>query len=152
MESDEVMTMAPRLSDLLERIRPAGAPGAATETSTRRERDAADEIADVAAVLADAEHDAGALVAQARSEATALVDEAHRRAGRIRAGMHGRAAAEAARLATELDTEDRAERDRLTAVADAEIARLRADAERRGEPLVRHALGAVWAAVPGSQP
>lgn len=135
--------MATRLSDLLERIRPAGAPGAATETTTQRERDAATEVAGVAAAIADAEQAAAEVVARARRAAADVVQEGEQQARQIRADLPDRVAAEGAAIATQGPQGDDAEA-RLAVETDQRIAALRADAGRARPALVTQAVAAVW--------
>ncbi len=82
-----------RLSDLLERVRPAGAPGASAEGETRHARDVAQrDLAEVAAALAQFAVEADETVATARAEVVEIDREADRRAQAIRAGRADRLA------------------------------------------------------------
>jgi hypothetical protein len=80
--------MAPSLSELLERFRPAGAPGAPGRGRGEEPEDLrARELADVLAILERFDTEAAAIVAGAEREAADRVAEAARRAGVIRAEL-----------------------------------------------------------------
>ena len=139
--------MAPRLSELLERIRPAGTPGAPSE-GERQRRDArrADEIAKVTAVLAALEAEADAVVAEAVQEADRLHSDASRHVQEIAARLPDRIAvaeAEAARLREDLD---QIEVEKLRDDAAESIAHLRERADVEIPRLVDEIVEVVWSA------
>lgn len=125
--------MGVQLSELLERIRPAGAPGAPSEGDRQRRRDdRAKELATIAAILADFELEADDVVAAARAEADLLRTRGEQRAHELHSAIAERVAvaeAETARNhtghgdAAQAETRHTAERDiaALRARADAEI-------------------------------
>jgi len=137
------------LSELLERIRPAGAPGAPTEGELQRRRDhRAGEIAPITAILASFEADAEALVTSAQAEADHLRSEGRRRTDEIRLGLADRVAlaeAQAAQIFEERHGDDTA---RLRGEAAQAIDHLneRADAEIPG--LVDEVIGLIWSQIP----
>ncbi|MEZ5094371.1 hypothetical protein [Nocardioides sp.] len=142
--------MASRLSELLERIRPAGAPGAAEDHTTRRAAGAAEELAALRAVLATAEAEAAEIVANATTGAAALEARADARAQQLRDATADRAATAAARAAAEAagpDPELAEIRRRATERTDL----LRSHAESRVPELVAQVVDDLWllAAAPG---
>ena len=139
--------MPSRLSDLLERIRPAGAPGAATEATTQRARAAAEEIGAVTVVLAGFDEAARDVVAAARAEAVTIRAAAEHEARRIAAERPDRVAeASSAQVVPPAGAEDE-EPARLAIEAQRRIAELRAATGARADPVVRDALAAVWGMV-----
>ncbi len=77
-----------RLSELLERIRPSGTPGAPSEGQQQRiDADRAEELAELAEVLRQYEEEADALVAAANERASGRVQAAEREARQIRSGL-----------------------------------------------------------------
>lgn len=140
--------MPPRLSELLERIRPAGTPGAPTEGEEQRQQvDRAREVAGIAAVLAAFEQEADAVIAAATTRATKLVHDAEREARQIRAAVPDRMATARAAAVREHQRRDEAEQARLEAQIAAEVAHLESRAAERIPKLVAAASHAVWAIV-----
>lgn len=141
--------MAPRLSEILERIRPAGAPGAPTEGEFQHRLDRrADEIATLTAVLASFEAEADAVVARARAEADRLRSEAQRRVHEIAASLPDRVAVAEARAAHLLEERDQVEHERIRSEAAATISNLQARAEVQIPALVEEAMAMIWSQVP----
>ncbi len=134
--------MARRLSELLERIRPAGTPGAPADASSQREQAALDEIADVVALLADFETEADAVIADAHRQAATLRSDAARAAQRIRAEIPDRVAVAQASWTAAAERRSGAAAEQLAEDARAQIAVLRArpDIDR----LVDDAVAALW--------
>ena len=134
--------MTVRLSELLERIRPAGAPGAPADARPQRERAALDEIAEIAALLVDFEAEADAVVAEAHEHAATIRAGAKRTAQEIRAGTPDRVAAARAgwTAADEARTDTIAEQ--IAVDAGAEVAALweQADIDR----VVDEAVASLW--------
>ena len=141
--------MAPRLSELLERIRPAGAPGAPTEGELQHRLDRrADEIATLTTVLASFEAEADAVVARARAEADRLRSEAQRRVHEIAASLPDRVAVAEARAAQLLEERDQVEHERIRSEAVATISTLQTRAEVQIPALVEEAMAMIWSQVP----
>lgn len=137
-----------RLSELLERIRPAGAPGAPTEGEEQREHfDRNQEIADIAAALDEFEAEAGLLVAAASAAATELGRNAERRAREIRATVPDRVATVQATAAQNHERRDQAEQSQVADQTRTEIARLETQAAALIPPLVATATDTIWAIV-----
>lgn len=89
-----------RLNDLLDRVRPAGAPGASAEGETRHADDVAQrELTEVAAALAQFAVEAEEIVAVARTEVTEIERNAQHRVQQIRAGRADRLARASAAVA-----------------------------------------------------
>jgi hypothetical protein len=126
--------MPTRLSELLERIRPAGAPGAPHEGERQRQADdRAGEITDVLELLVDFEAEARTVLADGHKEADRVRSNAHRRAATGRASLPdlmARAEAEAAHR-DDRGLDDREETIRQRADEDIERLEARADAEIR---------------------
>ena len=137
--------MVLRLSELLERVRPAGAPGAPTEGDLQR-RDAAEaeELADLAAVLRAFDDEADGVVAAARTEAARIRSDAEQRASRIRVELPDRIAAAQATTVEEHHRLDEDTRERVVADAQAQTEQLRRDFERRMPATVDRVIALVW--------
>jgi vacuolar-type H+-ATPase subunit H len=136
-----------RLSELLERIRPAGAPGAAAEGDEQHRRHILDaEVADIARVLAAFEQEADQLVADARKEADQLHQEGDRRAEQIRAGLADRVAVAQAAAIERQQTDS--EHDSIVESTRRDAERLRADAAARLPELVDTVLRSIWSNLP----
>ena len=144
--------MATRLGEILERIRPAGAPGAPTEGEFQKRHDrSADEIAAIAAVLAAFEAEADAVVDEARAEAKRLHAQAERRVHEITSALPDRVAVAESRAAHRHEEADRAQIDRVRNEAAETIADLQARAAARTPMLVQEAMAAIWSQVsPGA--
>ncbi len=141
--------MPPRLSELLERIRPAGAPGAPTEGEQQREEvDRAREIADIASTLTVFEEEADSAVAAAADHAAELRRDAERQARQIRSGVADRIAASRTAAVQGYEQRIEAEQAQVTEQIATEIARLKARAEVRIPPLVDAAMQTIWSIVP----
>ncbi|MEU8123864.1 hypothetical protein AB0C21_34590 [Spirillospora sp. NPDC049024] len=132
----------PALQDLLQRFRPAGAPGPAAAAPAER-RPVEDELEPVFARLAEAEEDRRRVVAAAHDRARGLTEAAREeaaglveRARAAAAGVRASAAAEALRAAEE-------EGEALRAAAEDEARRVREAAATRLDGLVARAMGFV---------
>lgn len=99
----------PRARDLLERFRPAGAPGGATAAGmpTDRVADAEAELAPVLAALAPTQSECAAIVATARAEAAALIARAKEQARSLDETTRQRLPAERAAAAARAVAADR---------------------------------------------
>jgi vacuolar-type H+-ATPase subunit H len=134
--------MVVRLSELLERIRPIGTPGAPADATPQREQAALDEIAAVSALLAAFEAEADAVVAAARQQAVGVRSEADRAAQQIRADIPDLVAV--ARTGLTTGAEQRADEtvERLAADADRQVAALGSQA--RIDRVVDDVVEALW--------
>lgn len=140
--------MPTRLSELLERIRPAGAPGAPSEGELQQHLDRrAGEIAAITDLLDGFEAEAGAVADEARARAERLEAQSERRVREIVSGLPDRVAVAEARAARHLEEADRAEIQGIGSAADATIAHLRARGEDRIPQLVDEAIATIWSQV-----
>ncbi len=134
--------MARRLSELLERIRPAGTPGAPADATPQRAQAALDEIADVAALLSEFEAEADAVVAAARREAATIRSSAAQAAQRIRDEVPDRVAVAQARSTVAAEQSSGTAAEQIVADAEAEVEALLA---RPGiDRIVDEAVAALW--------
>jgi hypothetical protein len=134
-----------RLSELLERIRPAGSPGAPTEGERQRRRDdRATEIADLARLLASFADESAARVEAAQEEAARLRRSGQTRAAEVHAGLSGRVAVAVARVTEHHQDLDRNDEARIRQEADREIARLHARADAEIPHLVDRTMQVIW--------
>lgn len=119
----------PQLRDILDRFRPAGAPGAAGRAGVPRDRasELAAELDPVLTMLADTDAECGRIVARAEHEARRIAELARDQAAAIAAEAQQRA--EAARSAA-------AERVLVAAQADARAAATAAAEQVRGRPRI----------------
>jgi len=128
----------PRISDLLDRFRPAGAPGPAVVAGVPADRRAAaqEELLPVFAAMADVERECAAL----REAARAAAEECTVRAARDAAGLLRRAREDAVALRAQMAARLRAagedELTRLVARAGDEAAAVRARTAQRLPALV----------------
>ena len=136
-----------RLSELLERIRPAGAPGAAAEGDEQHRRSILHaEIADVDRVLDDFEREADQLVVTARHEAEQIRQDGERRAEQIRSSLADRLAV--ARAGGTESNDSDAEREAIVETTRHDAERLRLDAGTRIPALADTIVESIWAALP----
>ena len=136
--------MQGRLSELLERIRPAGSPGAPTEGEQTRRADHDDELTDVKAVLSDFEHEARALLDRARDDAARIGRVGAQRSRAIRATLPEQVA-QAETQAEEANEAFGAEAESaLTAETARQLALLRQRADERLPGLVEQAVELLW--------
>jgi cell division septum initiation protein DivIVA len=140
----------PELRDFLDRFRPAGAPGAAARVSVPadRDRELADELTPVLALLDDthdeyarilalAEDEAGHITAAARTRAAVIMTDADERANAARDAA-ARELVEAARVQAELAVASAGqEAARISGLADSRIPAL---AERAIRQITRLGL------------
>jgi len=137
--------MPSRLTELLERIRPAGAPGAAAtgEQATDTGRDI--ELADVAAVLAEFEAEVDDIEADAHARTREVRREADRTAESITAEIPDRVAVARAEAARDEERRGHVETARLTDEARRDADRRRAAALAGLDDLVASAVARIWA-------
>lgn len=134
-----------RLVDLLDRIRPTGAPGALGDTTLPGDRAADRELTELRTRLLAIDDEAAAVLEAAHRRADEVVTEAHEAARRRRATIPDRVAtAEGEEEAREQRTTDRAVTARQQEADDAITARRQAF-ERASDRLVAAAVSAVWA-------
>ena len=142
--------MVLRLSELLDRIRPAGAPGTPAAAVPQRDVVAREETARVVDVLAEFEAEVDALLACARVEADAIAAEADRTARQIRNELPDRVAVARADVA---DDAERAHADAIARVGDdaeAEAATIRAAADAGA--IAQRVIAVIWDAVGEERP
>lgn len=134
-----------RLSELLERLRPSGTPGAPTQGEQQRQREVQEhEIAAVSAKLRALEAEADQVIAQGRAEAERLRHDGERRAQLVRAQLPDRIAT--ARAAAVRQDEDHGEGEIADVGRNAkrDIARIEADAETRVPQLADTVVATIW--------
>lgn len=133
------------LSELLDRIRPVGAPGAPDEGERLRDADReAQEYVEIAALIRTFENEAEAVVAAARAEAGQHRRRADERIAEIRAGLPDRIATA---RATTLETEHQRsaeEQAQLSADTAVEIARIQECADTEVARLAQAAIELIW--------
>ena len=141
--------MVMRLSELLERIRPIGTPGAPADATPQREQAALDEIAGISVFLAAFEAEADALIAAAQQQAAGIRSEAERAAQRIRDDVPDLVAV--ARTGWTTTVEQRADEtvERLAAAADEQVAALGAHAQI--DRVVDDVVDALWQLAGGAK-
>ena len=136
-----------RLSELLERIRPAGTPGAPTEGAQQHLRDLQDrEIADINVLLREFEAEADQALAAAHEEAARLRSEGERQAHRLRAGLPDRVAVAQAAAAQRSTHRSGAELEEVVDNADRAVAQIRSQSTDRMPALVDAVVAMIWSA------
>lgn len=143
--------MVPRLSELLERIRPAGTPGAPTEGELQR-RDArrAEETASVTEIVAGFEAEAEAVIVEARAITDRLLGDARHRARGIAGRLPDHLAEAEAEASQTRGHRDEAETEHVRAEADRAISTLRDRAEVEIPRLVDETIEVIWSEVPST--
>ncbi len=136
--------MASRLTELLERIRPAGAPGAAAPGVRRGDEARAAEVARAAQLLAENEAEADGVVAEATAQAAAMRGRTDREIESITAQVPERVAV------AESEATQREERRGATAAKEVDEG-ARCEAQRRRDAamarmgeLVDSAVRQIW--------
>lgn len=136
-----------RLSELLERIRPAGAPGGAADGEQSLEQLAAVEIVELVDLLRAAEAEADLTLSRARQRAQRIRDEADEQVRRIRDDLPDRVAA-AHVAGASLPTRQRdAELSRIADQTRRQIERLDAQAVTELPRIVDTAMAHIWHAL-----
>jgi hypothetical protein len=140
--------MVSRLTELLERIRPAGSPGAPTEGERSQYRERREtELAALIRVLHEFEAEAAAVVSSAEARAVEIRRDADTEARRVRAGIPQLVAgAESARDQLDMPA-DVAERNRIAEQSTTEIERLHSAADERIPALVDAVVDLIWSSV-----
>jgi flagellar biosynthesis/type III secretory pathway protein FliH len=135
----------PRVSDLLDRFRPAGAPGPAGAAGVPAGRGAAaqEEPGPVFAALSTVEHQCAALGEAARTAARELTEQAQREAAELIRRAQADAEAERAQAAARLRTAAEDELAGLVARAEAEAREIRERTAHRLPALVELVLAHV---------
>ncbi len=137
--------MVLHLSELLERIRPAGTAGAPTEGEVQRRDDRrAAEIENLTAILTSFETEADAIIATARNKADQLHSRGHSRAQDIATALAERMAVAETEAAHRLEQRDRVETERLQSQTELTISQVRAQAETRTPSLVEEIMEVIW--------
>lgn len=133
----------PAIHDVLQRFRPAGAPGPAAAVPADRRAALEEELAPVFTGLEDAEADWRRIVSEARDRARVLEETARAEAAGLVEQARSAAAGERASAEAEVrhaaEGEDRA----LLSAADDEANRIRTVASSRLDGLVARAVGLV---------
>lgn len=134
-----------RLSELLERIRPAGTPGAPTDGEVQRREDRrAAEIETITAILSSFETEADTIIATARNRADQVRSEGHSSALETAASVPDRMAMAEAESARVLEQRDRVETELLRSQTELTISQLRAQAQARTPLLVEEVMELIW--------
>lgn len=134
------------LRDLLERIRPAGAPGAPADGARPADHARSAELAEVRALLEELDAAADAIVDAGRRRADELEREALAEARSIRAALPDRIARIAESDTGSADDLARSELDRLAGETARSIEQRRLAVETHGDEIVRAALDVIWSA------
>ena len=139
-----------RLNDLLDRVRPAGAPGASAEGETHHAEDVAQrELTEVAAALDQFAVEAEEIVAAARADVVEIEQDAERRVQQIRAGRADRLARASTSVPERSDGDDDDDDDpqRILNASRAEVERERARAKQEIPRLANAAVEVIWSDV-----
>lgn len=137
--------MVVRLSELLERIRPAGTPGAAGESAGRQATE--EEIVPLVAVLRDFDEEADRVRDEAHRRADEALADAERRARRVRGELTDRVAIAGGESAKPVDSRGEDECRRVSAEARDTIERRRRRADAVRAEWVDRIVTAIWSAV-----
>ena len=145
--------MVLRLSELLERIRPSGAPGASSEGEQQHHlEDLNRETIDVAPVLAGFEAEVEAVLAAAHEEAERVRQNGEQQARHIQLGLSDRIAVARSAAARQHDQVGLEELARITRDSTAEVARLQATAIAQAPRLVDAAMETIWSSLTPDPP
>ena len=136
--------MASRLTELLDRIRPAGTPGAPSDPVPRHEQAVAAELAGLATVLAGFDAEVDDILADARAEAERLRVEAERRAQQLRGDLPDRIAVAEATALDSTPEHDDPDGERFERECDEQVRRIRARASALAPELVERAIAVIW--------
>jgi len=136
--------VASRLTELLERIRPAGAPGAAATGVRMADEARAAEIEHVWELLAEYEAEADDVIAGATAEAAAMRRRADREVESIRARIADRVAIAEAEATQRQERRGAAAASEVHEQARREAQRRRAAAAARMDELVDAAIRSIW--------
>jgi len=146
--------MAGPRSSVLDRFRPAGAPGGAAPAGVPVDRSAAvaAELTAVFAQLADTEREAERIRAEGRAEAERVRQAAAQRAAAVVADAHQRAEAERAAAAADRQRAALEEEQRILAEATAEGQRVRVVSEQRMPQYVDRVVAVARGLLDGERP
>lgn len=134
-----------RLSELLERLRPAGTPGAPTEGEQQRRHELREhEIAAVSAKLRTFEAGAEQVVAAGHAEAERLRSEGEQRVHAIRAQLPDRIAIARAEAVQQDEERGTSEITDVERDAEQEIARIEAAADTQVPQLADAVVATLW--------
>ena len=141
-----------RLSELLERLRPAGTPGAPTEGEQQRRHEQQErEIAALSLTLRGFEAEAEQLLAAAHAEADRLRSEGEQRVHAIRAQLPDRIAIARAEAAQQDEERGTSEITDVERDAEQEIARIAAIADTQIPQLADAVVATIWSTLAASQ-
>ena len=141
--------MPARLSELLERIRPAGTPGAPSEGEQQRlQFDHDHEIAEIVRILVEFEKEADAIVAAANDQAASLAGDAERQARQIRSGLPDQLAKAQVAVTHAHDERGTAEQRSIEAEKASAVLELNARAATLIPELQDAAMNIIWSIVP----
>jgi hypothetical protein len=137
-----------RLSELLERIRPAGAPGAASEGEQQLRRENREkELADLIAALHHPEQAAADLLADTQQQVELLQTETSRSIAKQRADLPEQLAVQRTVTSGTADANLDDECDRILRQASEEADRINQQAAAGTPSLVTAALDSIWTTV-----
>ncbi len=140
-----------RLSELLERLRPSGTPGAPTEGEQQRRHEQQEhEIAALTMTLRGFEAEADQLLAAGHAEADRLRSEGEQRAHAIRAQLPDRIAIARAEAVQQDEQRGPSEITDVERDAEQEIARIGAVADTRIPQLADAVVATIWSTLVAS--
>jgi vacuolar-type H+-ATPase subunit H len=140
--------MVLRLSELLERIRPAGTPGASSRGDDDGARASADEIRKIAEALASFEAEADRQISEASDRASEIRQDAEREASHMLAGLPDRVATARASASQLPEQECEDELARIVDQTSRDLELLDARAASEMPRLVEAAMAVIWSALP----
>jgi len=142
-----------RLSEVLERIRPAGAPGASAEGAGRREQDRFEnDTAAIAAALAEFEAEASRVIEAARYEAAEIRVQAEHRTRQITSELPDQIAVAMASAKERHLTGSDEELARARNESLSEVGRLRAQTAEGTDRLIDAVVNTIWSVLPPTPP
>jgi hypothetical protein len=138
--------MPMRLSELLERIRPAGTPGAPSEGELQRRDDRrAAELEAIVAILSSFEAEADTVIETAQAEAGRIRRQGEDRTQEITAAVSDLIAVAEAEAAHRLEQHDQVELNQLLSQTEQTISQLQRLADGQTPIVVDEAMEVVWA-------
>ncbi len=141
--------MPVQLSELLERIRPTGAPGAPSEGERERlESGRIEEMAAIAVVLSAFEQEAGTLIAAANDQATRLHNDAEQREHEIHSGLPDQMAAAETAETEVTNTQTTHDQQAVRAASAEAIAVIQGRSNALISSLEKATMEAIWSIVP----
>jgi vacuolar-type H+-ATPase subunit H len=138
--------MVVKLSELLDRFRPAGAPGTPAATVPQREVVAREETAPIVQLLAEFEAEVDATLTAALAEADSITADADRTARQIRNDLPDRVGVARAEVAEE---GERARADAVERISSEAVAQAAAVREAAGfDEIVDRVIALIWDSLP----